>query len=56
MKSSTKTNNADAAEHEEYEPLAKLKHCLKGRIAELAKHSSEATVKLVETYLSDGDF
>ena len=40
----------------EYEPLVRLKRTLKARIAELAKQNSEQTVKLVEAYLSDGDF
>ena len=45
-----------ASQYEEYEPLTRLKRMLKDRIAELAKLNSESTVKLVETYLSDGDF
>lgn len=36
--------------------MVRLKRTLKARIAELAKQNSEQTVKLVETYLSDGDF
>ena len=48
--------NEKTSHHEEYEPLVRLKRTLKGRIAELAKQNSEQTVKLVETYLSDGDF
>ena len=49
-------NDIVDSEYEEYGPLVKLKRVLKGRIAELAKQNSELTVKLVETYLSDGDF
>lgn len=46
----------DVPSIEEYAPLTKLKTTVKNRILDLAQHNSEQTVKLVETYLSDGDF
>jgi len=58
-KSKTTVSGKDTAaneKYEEYEPLARLKRALKGRVAELAKLNSGQTVQLVETYLSDGDF